>query len=495
MILLALLLGWMALLNKAAALNIAQKAAYIKEEEERQQAERQEEQQAETQDKEQTRQQEERQAGTQEECQAKQQEERQAETPEEQQAGQENTQQEKAGLETEKSGSEQVGQPQTAGQEAEKEDAKEGSSPTVKTWDRKANPDIRVLLMDTDYQTFYHPSVTVSYGGNTVTYTPESPEFDNGPVTIPAQEDGIEISSIRRQDGAPVYQGSMEIRRQDGALLLINRLPLETYLEAVVPSEMPSSYEMEALKAQAVCARTYAWKQMEEGRLQEYGADVDDSVNYQVYGNISPQDSTTRAVRETEGEVICQNGELIEAYYFSTSAGATSTDEIWGAEEAASYLKSVSCTFDAEEPWGKWSVEIPWSSVEQRAQSHEAGGALKGLEAIKKNQSGAVISLRVVMEEASFEVSEEYAIREFLSPKDCTITGQNGMEVQGGQLLPSAYFTINCIPGETVCIEGGGYGHGVGMSQTAADQMAKEGYTYGEILDYFFKDIEILKAR
>lgn len=443
MIVLALLLGWMVFLNKAVSLNIEQKTDYIKEEEERQKQ----------------------------------------------------NQQKKQAQEAEKSAKEQTEKPQTAGQASEKADAKESSLPAVKTWDRKANPDIRVLLMDTDYQTCYHPSVTLSYGGNTVTYTPDSPEFADGPVTIPAQEDGIEISSIRRQEGAPVYQGSMEIRRKDGALLLINRLPLETYLEAVVPSEMPSSYEMEALKAQAVCARTYAWKQMEEGRLQEYGADVDDSVNYQVYGNISPQDSTNRAVRETEGEVLCQNGELIEAYYFSTSAGATSTDEIWGAKEAASYLKSVSCTFDAEEPWSRWSVEIPWSSVEQRAWSYEAGGALKALEVVKKNQSGAVISLRAVMEEASFEISEEYAVREFLSPKGCTITEQNGTKVQGGLLLPSAYFTINCIPGEVVSIEGGGYGHGVGMSQTAANQMAGEGYTYGEILNYFFRDIAILKAQ
>ena len=76
---------------------------------------------------------------------------------------------------------------------------------------------------------------------------------------------------------------------------MINELPLETYLEAVVPSEMPSGYHKEALKAQAVCARTYAWKQMQEGRLSKYGADVDDSVNYQVYQNIAPQQATSEA--------------------------------------------------------------------------------------------------------------------------------------------------------------------------------------------------------
>ena len=86
---------------------------------------------------------------------------------------------------------------------------------------------------------------------------------------------------------------------------------------------MPATYEKEALKAQAVCARTYAWKQIQEQRLHELEADVDDTVNFQVYGNMEPQKAATEAVRETEGQILCQNGEAVEAYYFSTSAGVT----------------------------------------------------------------------------------------------------------------------------------------------------------------------------
>ena len=102
---------------------------------------------------------------------------------------------------------------------------------------------------------------------------------------------------------------------------------------------MPSSYPLEALKAQAVCARTYAWKQIKEKKLEAYGADVDDSVNYQVYNNIGREANATQAVKETKGRILSQRGEPIEAYYFSTSAGMTSTDEIWGAKSAAPYLK------------------------------------------------------------------------------------------------------------------------------------------------------------
>lgn len=355
-------------------------------------------------------------------------------------------------------------------------------------------PFIRVLLMDTDYQAYEHPSVTVSCGGEITAYTPKSTGLADGPVVLEGGGTGIAVTSISRQEGSPVYQGKLEIHKGETGLYLINELPLETYLEAVVPSEMPSSYAKEALMAQAICARTYAWKQMEEKRLEEYDADVDDSVNYQVYQNIAPKEETTAAVRETAGQVLCQNGELIEAYYFSTSAGATSTDEIWGAEEAASYLKSVECTFDSGEPWSKWEVALPWENVQAKAQALSGGsGALVNLEIVRKNQSGAVTTLKVVTEDGAFEVNEEYAIREFFSPAGCTITERDGSRTTGGKLLPSAYFSMEVLPGDSISIMGGGYGHGVGMSQNAANQMAEEGYTYEEILNYFFKDVQITR--
>lgn len=369
---------------------------------------------------------------------------------------------------------------------------------------------IRVILMDTGYQSYYHPYVTVAVPQGDceekTTYTPDSPELAETPLLIPEQEGGIKVLSIERQQGNPVYSGSLEIQNTPDGLLLINELPLETYLESVVPSEMPSSYAKEALKAQAVCARTYALRQMQEASLKKYGADVDDSVRFQVYGNIPPQESTTTAVQETAGQVLCQDGELIQAYYFSTSSGATSTDEIWGAEEAASYLKAVACEFDENEPWSSWTVTIPWQTLSERSReypletesgeeiSSDISGELKALEITRKNQSGAVTGLHVITDGGSFQLTEEYSIREFLSPAGCTVTEKDGSSTEGGTLLPSAYFIMETIPGEAVMIQGRGYGHGVGMSQTAANQMALQEYTYQEILDYFFKDVEITRV-
>ena len=354
------------------------------------------------------------------------------------------------------------------------------------------DPVIRVLISDSDFQSYYHSSVTVAYNGREIRYEAEELQKKKTTIRIPAQKDGICIQSLKRQDGAPVYQGSMELIPDEQGILLVDELYLEEYLKGVVPSEMPSSYEEQALMAQAVCARTYAWKQMQGEGVSGYPADVDDSVSYQVYGNIQPQESTSEAVEETKGLILTREGEPIEAYYFSTSAGATSTDEIWGAEEAAPYLKSVVCEFDENSPWREWKVTIPWENLQQKV-SERTGTQEKllSVEVVRKNESGAAISLQVVTESGDFSVDQEYEIRKLLSPQGCTITEKDGTETDGGSLLPSAYFTLKQKKGESVEVTGGGYGHGVGMSQTAANEMAKEAYSFEEILKYFFNGITI----
>ena len=254
---------------------------------------------------------------------------------------------------------------------------------------------------------------------------------------------------------------------------------------------MPASYEEQALMAQAVCARTYAVCQIQENSLEKYGADVDDSVNYQVYNNFGADKRTNKAVQDTKGQILCQNGEPITAYYFSTSAGRTSTDEIWGADRSAAYLKSVECDFDQNMPWSSWSVEIPWETLEKRSGNLEGSGKFIGLQVIKKNISGAVTGMEIVTENKSIQLEGEYEIRQFLSPAGCLITEKDGSIVNGSNLLPSAYFELNVKSGKAVQIQGKGYGHGVGMSQNGANEMAREGYGWQDILNYFFKDITL----
>ncbi len=353
-------------------------------------------------------------------------------------------------------------------------------------------PDIRVLLTGTDYRTYEQEQVSVICGGKAFTCTAADSRVQDGPLILDGGEEGITVTSIERQCGNPIYYGKLEIIKNGEKLNLINELPLEKYLEAVVPSEMPASYEPQALCAQAVCARTYAWKHMQEKGIDGYNADVDDSVNYQVYGNVFPEASTDQAVKNTCGQIMMKDGEPVEAYYFSTSAGITSTDEIWGARKAAAYLKSVVCDFDRDSPWRSWKTVLPWQKLQEQVRIlFEDDSELMTVEVVKKNESGAVISLQVTTKKESYEIDQEYSIRKFLSPEGCMITEKDGTKIEGGTLLPSAYFTLKQKKEESLEITGGGYGHGVGMSQNGADKMAEQGYTWEEILEYFFNQVRI----
>lgn len=102
-------------------------------------------------------------------------------------------------------------------------------------------------------------------------------------------------------------------------------MDIEDYLTRVVPSEMPSSYEVEALKAQAVCARTYAYRQIQANAYSQYGAHVDDSTNYQVYNNIDSNERTNLAIKETDGEMVFYGDTPAETYYFQPPAAIPPT--------------------------------------------------------------------------------------------------------------------------------------------------------------------------
>ena len=115
----------------------------------------------------------------------------------------------------------------------------------------------------------------------------------------------------------PVSYTHLDVyKRQADGLVLVNDLYLEDYLTKVVPSEMPSSYEKEALKAQAVCARTYAYRQIQGNAYSQFGAHVDDSTNYQVYNNKETDEKTTAAVKDTYGKMLFYEDKAVEAFYF-----------------------------------------------------------------------------------------------------------------------------------------------------------------------------------
>lgn len=258
---------------------------------------------------------------------------------------------------------------------------------------------IRVLIQNSDYQGIFHKEVKLSCdtewelhygldgeltekhaGGEELLLDENSAWFTEcARIVLSPAEDGGKISllSVNRSQGTPAYRGSMEIRKTGQGFVVINELPVEEYLYGVVPSEMPVSYPMEALKAQAICARTYVYAHLESPGYGEYGAHVDDSTGYQVYNNTAEKEEAIQAVQETKGEVVRLNGELVDTYYYSTSCGFGADERVWnpGEEKKVSYLTATSISETAMQQEQN-SAEIP-ETEKQEEDSAEIPGTGK----------------------------------------------------------------------------------------------------------------------
>lgn len=269
---------------------------------------------------------------------------------------------------------------------------------------------------------------------------------------------------------------NMTIRIKRSATGVIDVVPIEEYIVGVVSGEVPISFEMDALKAQAVAARSYVLKQLEYNRNNDY--DVVDTVMNQVYldsdqlknrwGNnyITNLNKAKMAVLETKGEYLDCNGSVVEALFFSTSTGYTeNSGEVFPTQQP--YLKSVASTWDADvspvfndyfyfKLWDFYSkLGLPYSDTLY-------------VEAINTTSTGRI--------------------------KQVKINGKifSGDDVQYLLGLRSTFFSI-IQNGEDITVNTKGYGHGVGMSQYGAQGMALNGYKYDEILKYYYQGVEIKK--
>ncbi len=447
---------------------------------------------------------------------------------------------------------------------------------------------IRVVVKTTDFASAYHEVVTLSCdtdmtwqsggqtgsmtGGEEIILSENSEMFETNRIvfTPAALSARTTISSIQRSQGTPAYRGTIEVERTDDGLLVINELPLDEYLYSVVPSEMPASYPLEALKAQAVSARTYAYAHMADSRLQSYGAHVDDSAAFQVYNNIMENDMTTRAVRETEGTIVCQNGETVTTYFYSTSCGYGTDLSAWVTSEEA-YLKAgkigegealelagedvfrdyitktdASC-YEAEETYFRWKYEtvvneeILLENLQKRyaanpdqiltktsdgyvAKDIRQFGKLKEILVEKRAPGGAITELVLVGSEATIKILSEKNVRYVLANESTLLMrGENySKEGTANGMLPSAFLVVDVVREtdsensqehdteadsedsqehdkkadsegdiKSYIVWGGGFGHGIGMSQNGARQMAERGMDYSQILQFFYVGTEL----
>ena len=338
---------------------------------------------------------------------------------------------------------------------------------------------------------------------------------------VPADETaGTAVSLTGKPEDETVYPGSFVIYKSEEGLLVVNELDLEMYLRYVVPSEMPSSYEVEALKAQAVCARTYAYRQIQANAYSQYGAHVDDSTNYQVYNNIDSNERTNLAIKETDGEMVFYGDTPAETYYFSTSCGYTTDGTIWGADlKDVPYLQGIALTEDKKmEDMTKNEVFVPfiqgqgmknydsgysmyrWSTTitnKKLAEKIDDIGTIQALFVTERGTGGIAKTVKVIGSEGEKVLKGQTQIRNMLGASDLVYKKNDGSTMTDWASLPSAFIAVDETARDeekgtrTFTIWGGGYGHGVGMSQNGAQQMAKEGKTYKEILNFFYSDVDV----
>lgn len=352
----------------------------------------------------------------------------------------------------------------------------------------------------------------------------------------------IQFLSKKQKGVVPAYRGSFQLAPYKKGIACVNVLSLEEYLYGVIGSEMPISYGLEALKVQAVCARSYACKQILQNQCAAYGAHVDDTSAYQVYNQIGETKETIQAVEETKGQVLTYQDQVIMAYYFSTSCGRTaSVEEVWqekpvpylvgGSQSTSGDCQSLEqethfrhfiqdgkyASYDTNYPWFRWTVAMDSSVLQAQIegkmqalykenpkavlckqkdgayQKAKLGslGELKNMQVLERGKSGVIKSLEIVGSTQQWKVIGEYHIRLLLAPMGATIYRKDQSQVNGMTLLPSGFFYVE-KKNHTYLFYGGGYGHGVGMSQNGAKAMLDQGYTYTEVLAHYYPDTKIM---
>lgn len=333
-------------------------------------------------------------------------------------------------------------------------------------------------------------------------------------------------------EDTPYRDGIMFQAKSNGTMTVINYITLEHYIYGVLNSELNYTNPEEALKAQAVAARSYG--ELNLGKHSTDGFDLCTSTHCQVYKGYSGEyPATNDAVDDTEGEMIYYDGAPITAFYFKNSGGYTqNSEDVWSG--SLPYLKSVKDEFSPSYPW---STSMSFDTIQTKLEA--AGfqpGDIDSISINDRNDTGAVSELKITGSDATVYLRKEN-IRNVLgvtiiksnmfdladsiteegssvwkisngfstvSPdsKIYVVNGSGTIEkldddsaysTNGTSTVPLGGGTTSSeiVTGGTVSFSGYGYGHGVGMPQDSVVEMAKQGFTYDEILEYYYTDIEI----
>jgi SpoIID/LytB domain protein len=324
---------------------------------------------------------------------------------------------------------------------------------------------------------------------------------DLGAVDVPLRFEAGPGVALELADGRR-YLDTLELRSPGDGQLLINDLTVDDYVAGV--AEMPGRWHLEALKAQAVAARTYAWHSVEGGFFASRGYDICDTVDCQAFVGAAQQegdfgDRWRAAVDETAGEVLVDDaGDPILARYFSTSGGRTLPNEVvFPSSGPRPYLVGTDDPDDEVSPYHRWEVRFTREEFEAVLGRGERLAAAVPVASVERlgdvDAPGAEV--RVVGEDGTEVVVDSVDLRRFVSsvapelyPDRFPTRRSDGLRPLPST-LPSSRFTVEVADDEVV-VSGRGWGHAVGMGQYGARGRAEGGASYDEILAAYYAGLE-----
>ncbi len=270
------------------------------------------------------------------------------------------------------------------------------------------------------------------------------------------------------------FRDTVEITSSDKGLLVVNELPLEDYIAGIINSEISSQWSMDAVKAQAVVARTFAVFQREARKNMPYH--LESTVLDQVYAGFDGEDQrAVTGVRETAGEVLTYNGALIQAFFHSNCGGHTeAVENVWSF--AHPYLQGVPCKYCLLSPSGGWEQTLSLKKLELllRAGGYKVTG-LRGVIPLSRYKTGRINDLSILFDHGAINMP--------------AVTLR---KVVGYGVIKSTSFDVRSS-GESIVFFGTGYGHGVGLCQWGAKKRAEDGFSYREILLYYYPGTKLEK--
>lgn len=391
---------------------------------------------------------------------------------------------------------------------------------------------VRIIISSNNYSSIYHSKIEMSaekmqiyYGKkyenkkslNSISLKTDSKYFKKNNIIKVEAKDAICWENYGVNSEEKQYEGMFYIYKTDSGLVAVNQLNLDEYVAAVISSEMGESFPLEALKAQAVCARTYIVNSKPKD-YEKYNANGDDSTSFQVYNRIAPGEKCKKAAKATKNEIMTYKGKPIKACYFSTSCGNTTNYKIWGRKKLKylsgcsvanttfdidcendfeSFIKSTPKAYESKYPFYRWNVYVTREQVENsvyRATGANLGSVYK-IEINSRGVGGIVSQVTVYGDQSQIVMTNQNQIRKALSAYYSEINLNDGSVRTKMEMLPSAFIYVESVyDNGGLCgfkIYGGGFGHGSGMSQNGAEAMAKKKMKYKEILKFFYSGIKI----